>query len=190
MPVVALDIAICNSALLLLGADEINTFEDETDEAKVCAAIYPRTVAALMELYPWRFSMKQANLNKITGFTPLIGFANAFQLPTDRLRAVFKPYTTLEYRILGDKVYTNADEFKMEYQYRAPEAVWSESFSRAVEFDMARALAVALLEDDSRADRYEKLVRQQLQRAKSVDGQQQQGDEPDDSQFSLISARW
>lgn len=190
MPVVALDIAICNSALLLLGADEINTFEDETTEAKVCAAIYPRTVAAMMELYPWRFSMKQASLNKITNFTPIAGFANAFQLPSDRLRAVFKPYTTLEYRILGDKLYTNASEFKMEYQYLAPEEVWTESFARAVEFDMARALAVALLEDDSRADRYEKLVRQQLQRAKSVDGQQQQGDEPDDSQFSLIAARF
>lgn len=189
MPVVALDLQICTNALLLLGADEINSFEDESQEAKLCAALYERTVRAMLELYPWRFSMKQASLNKVVGFTPISGYQYAFALPTDRLRAVFKPYTTLDYRIVGDKIYCSSNEFKMEYQYRAPEVVWSESFARAVEFDMARALAVALLEDDSRADRYEKLMRQQLQRAKSVDGQQQAGDMLEDSQFSLIAVR-
>lgn len=189
MPVEALDISICNSALLMVGADEINSFEDETNEAKLCAALYERTVKAMLELYPWRFSMKQASLSKIANFTPIAGYQYAFQLPTDRLRAVFKPYTTLDYRIVGDKIYANGDTFKMEYQYRPNESIWSESFARAVEYDMARALAIALLEDDSRADKYEKLVRQQLQRAKSVDGQQQAGDEPDDSQFSLLAVR-
>lgn len=189
MPVVALDVQICSNALLMVGADEIESFEDESQEAKLCSALYERTVKAMLELYPWRFSMKQASLNKVISLTPLVGYSYVYQLPTDRLRAVFKPYTTSDYRVVGDKIYANTDEFKMEYQYRPAESIWSESFSRAVEFDMARALAIALLEDDSRADKYEKLVRQQLQRAKSVDGQQQPGDEPDSSAFSLTAAR-
>lgn len=189
MPVVALDIQICNSALLMIGADEINAFDDETTEAKLCAALYPRTVKALLELYPWRFSMKQTSLNRINNFTPEVGYQYAFMLPSDRLRAVFKPYTTLDYRIVGDKLLTSSLEFKMEYQCRPPEAIWSESFARAVEYDMARALSIALLEDDSRADKYTKFVREQLTRAKSVDGQQQMGDDPDDAQFSLIAVR-
>lgn len=190
MPVVALDIQICSNALLMVGADEINSFEDESQEAKLCASLYERTVRAMLELYPWRFSMKQASLNKVANFTPIAGYAYAYQLPTDRLRAVFKPYSTTDYRIVGDKLYTSASEFKVEYQARPAESIWSESFTRAVEFDMARALSIALLEDDSRADKYNQLVKQQLQRAKSVDGQQQPGDEPDGSAFSLTAARY
>lgn len=189
MSVEALKVQICNTALLMIGADEIDGFDDETNEAKLCSVLYERTARAMLELYPWRFSMKQTTLNKITGQSPLTGFAFIYQLPSDRLRAVFKPYTTLEYRILGDKLFASSETFVMEYQYRAPEDIWSESFTRAVEFDLARAFAVALLEDDSRADRYEKLLRQQLQRAKSVDGQQQMGDDPDPSQFSLVAVR-
>ena len=192
MSVINIGIEICSTALLLNGADEINSFEDETREARLCAQLYPRIVRSRMEMYPWRFTMKQTRLSKLTDVTPLLGFQSAFQLPGDRLRAVNKPYSGLNYRVLGDKLYADGDFFDMEYQRRAPEEIWTESFRHMIELEMTGVLAIALFEDDKKSLKYTQqggLIDRQTRIAKSVDGQQQAGDTPDESNFSLVGVR-
>lgn len=189
MSVVNLDIEICNTGIILVGANSINSFDDDSREAEVCAQVYDRTKFAAMEMYPWRFTMKQVILSPIVGGDPLFGYDNSFQLPSDRLRDVIKPESTRDYRIVGDKIYTNATEFKMEYQYKADEDVWSESFRRYVEFKMAAIISMAVLEDDSRAQRYAGEAENQLRYAKSIDSQSQPLDGFDNSQFPLTAVR-
>lgn len=192
MSVVNIPIEICSTALLLNGADEINSFEDETREARLCGRLYPRISRSRMEMYPWRFTMKQTRLSKLVDETPLLGFSSAFQLPGDRLRAVWKPYSGLNYRVVGDKIYADGDTFDMEYQRRAPEELWTDSFRHMMELEMTAVLAIALFEDDKKALKYTQqggLIDRQTRIAKSVDGQQQAADVPGDENFMLTAVR-
>lgn len=193
MGVVNIGIEICNTALGLIGADEINSFQDETREARRCASLYPRIARSRMEMYPWRFTMTDTRLSKLVGVTPTLkNFESAFQLPGDRLRAVNKPYSGLNYRIMGDQLYANGDYFDMEYQYRAPEELWTESFRHMMELEMAGILSIALFEDDKKSLKYTQqggLIDRQTRIAKSVDGQQQAADTLDESNFTLVGVR-
>lgn len=189
MSVVAINIEICNTALGLIGGDEINSFEDETREARLCNNLYPRISRSRLEMHPWRFCMKETKLSPIVGGTPLFGYENSFQLPADRLRGLNKSYSGLDYRILGDKLYANGDEFGMEYHRRAPEELWSESFRHLMELEMAAILSIGLFEDEEKAKKFDTLITRQGRIAKSVNDQQQPGDAPDEGQFSLTAVR-
>lgn len=190
MAVTSIDIEICNTALGLIGADEINSFQDKTRESRLCNNLYPRISRSRMEMYPWRFTMKRIILSPITGEEdPLSEFGSVFQLPSDRLRSVHKPYSTLDYRVVGDKLMADGDYFNMEYQRRAPEEIWTESFRHMMELEMAAILSVGLFEDEKKADKYLGLIAKQARIAKTVDSQQQAGDTPNESQYSLTAVR-
>lgn len=50
------DLQICNEALHLVGARQIGSLDDETDEAKCVSVIYPG-VKEMMLGYPWKFDI-------------------------------------------------------------------------------------------------------------------------------------
>ena len=58
-------LAICSAALLMIGADEISSFDETSREAKLCANLYDTTRDELLQLYPWRFAVGQMQLPKL-----------------------------------------------------------------------------------------------------------------------------
>jgi|TARA_R100000951_G_scaffold115994_1_gene126045 hypothetical protein len=168
------DVDICTTALLLIGADEISTFSDATREAKICKAVYETTKGGLLQSHPWRFAVNQVELNKLAA-VPLFGFTAAFQLPADYLRLIDRFPAAPDYRIFEDKIYSNVNELKITYAFSPPEHRMPAYFVRALEFDLARLLATAVLEDSEKARVYDRLLENQLRLARVIDSQNSGG---------------
>lgn len=190
MPLVALDVQNCNEALIRLGADEINGFDDGTREAKLCNTIYETLVAALIERFPFTFTKKQMVLSRVNNFTPILNYRYGYSLPGDALRPVYKTNTPgMDFKIVDGVLHTNAEVVKVEYQYRAGEATWSPNFKLGFIYYMCKELAVALLDDKVKEEKYRKMAEETMQLARALDSQIQPSDVLQNNQFPLIAVR-
>lgn len=66
----------------MIGAKTIQSFEDNTENARRCAAIYASTRRGLLRMHPWSFAKKRAQLAPVSTH-PAFGYSNAFPLPKD-----------------------------------------------------------------------------------------------------------
>jgi hypothetical protein len=134
--------------------------------------------------------MKLVTLSKLTGVTPLYGFNYAYQLPSDRLQDVFSLQNrATQYRIVGDQLHTNSEDFKMEYQFEVAEEYWPKSFTLGVGYSMAAVIARAVLEDEKMAKRYDDKAEEMYKIARRAESQASQSERIDDSQFLLTAVR-
>jgi hypothetical protein len=183
------DVSICTSALLMVGADEIESFVDETREAKLCAQIYPTTKTKLLQSFPWRFSLGQVQLAQLAT-TPLYEYDHAYQLPAGFLRIIEINSPSYDYKIFEDKLYTNADTVYVTYQFDPGEEDFPEYFTRLLELEMASLLSVSLLEDLDKSKLFGQEARRQALQSRSVDSQSQPNEALDDVNFDLIQVRY
>jgi hypothetical protein len=77
---------ICNLALDLLAEAPIASLADDRRIARWCARNYDTARDSLLRKAPWRFAIKLAELPAATA--PVFGWANAYDLPADCLRAL------------------------------------------------------------------------------------------------------
>lgn len=73
---------IANAALVELGADRITAIDDNSQNAKACAACYPTVLDAVLRSHPWNSATTRAVL-PAEGTAPLFGFGYQYPLPTD-----------------------------------------------------------------------------------------------------------
>lgn len=165
------DVEICSQALLLVGADEITSFSDETREALICQAMYDTTLKSLLEEHPWRFSLAQAQLAQLVA-TPLYGYNYAYQLPTDMLR-LMATESAGPYQVFENKLYSNESEVYVTYQIKPDEARFPAYFVKVLVLEMAVALAFSLSEDESKASAMQALLEVAKRKARNTDSQQQ-----------------
>lgn len=180
-------LSICSSALLMIGADEISSFEEGSREAKLCANLYGVTLDELLQLYPWRFATGQTQLARLTA-DPLFGFRHAFQLPADTLR-VLATDSGSNYRRFESRIYTNTESMRITYLQRPSEAGLPAYFTRALELKMAEILALALQEDITKSRLMAEKAQAQILRARGVDAQQQPTPILDGRNFTLTQVR-
>lgn len=74
------DVAICNLALDLLGADTISQIGENSKAGKLCQRNYEPLRDAVLRAYPWNSVTRRATLAKLDA-APAWGFANQYQLP-------------------------------------------------------------------------------------------------------------
>jgi len=125
-------IDICSRALILIGAEPITSFEDDTTEGLVSSNMYEDIARSNLTSTRWRFSTNQAVLNRLSD-APTGRFDAAYQLPSGYLfvHAVTVNDFQIEYDIYGDKIYCDAgpqDELIIDYTYRAEEQDWPSYF--------------------------------------------------------------
>ena len=169
-------IDICSRALILVGAEPITSFDDDTTEALIAGNMYEDIARTNLTSTRWRFSTNQAILNRLSD-TPTGRFDAAYQLP-DYLfvHAVTVRDLQIEYNIYGDKIFCDAaasDEPVLDFTYRADEVGWPSYFSVCVVFAMAVVFATALIRDTSLAGLMESQYTRLLAKARSTDSQQQ-----------------
>lgn len=183
-------VALCNAALLLCGAEELNSFLDETREAKICNTLYPMERDALLTAHPWKFTLAVNPLNRLDE-TPLdTRWQYAFSLPADCLEVLAdidrKPYRLGE----GSRLLANNDTITLLYQLQPDETRFSPTFALALQYQLASQLALALMEDGSKSDRLGERHRLQLRRARYLDAKQQPPVGWPDSAYSIVAARY
>jgi hypothetical protein len=151
-------VELVNQALALLGERGITSFDDGTAMAGSAAQLYPDTVAALLDSYPWRFGQTKARLARLAD-PPLAGWSYAHALPADliRLRALYaSPDVDMRpcalYDVAEGRVLSNQPELWADYLRAQDPATWSPAFRNLARYALAADLAVAVTGSTSQAD--------------------------------------
>lgn len=183
------DIDICVAALQTVGAEEINSFDDESREARLCASIYPRLKKNALQKTNWRFAIRQQQLNQLVA-TPLFGFSYAYQLPNDFLRLVGKNNPTVKHQLFENKVYTDLTTLYANILYDVDAQYFPAYFGLLLQLELTSLLAAALLEDENKADKFDKFAQKQLLIAKSIDSQNNSSSTFPEGAFNLTAVRY
>lgn len=83
----ASSVDICNMALSHVGANFITSLNDNTTEAKICAAQYDFSRDFVLGEREWTFAISRKEL-AASANAPIFGFDNNFKLPSDTIRVV------------------------------------------------------------------------------------------------------
>lgn len=144
------EIAICNQALGWLGANQIISFDDASQEAKLCKANYQYLRDAVLEDYAWSFAVKRDSLAPLAE-TP-VTYGYAFQVPSDAIRilqvsvdASFDPTEDVVWEIEDNKILTDNASIYVRYVYRVTDPTkFSPNFKQALAARIAADIAIPL----------------------------------------------
>jgi hypothetical protein len=78
-------VEICSNALLLLGAQTINSFDDESDRATLVSNLWPNALEAILRSHPWNCAIRRVSLAPDAA-APDFDYSYQFTLPGDCLR--------------------------------------------------------------------------------------------------------
>jgi len=140
-------IQICNLALSWLGANRILSFDENSNESRLCADVYEPLRQAVLEERAWTFA--DTTLWLSAPLAPVMGGEYRYQLPTTLLRA-YRVYDAsghrLEFRREGDQllVENSAGIFVRATRDIAETSLFSPGFVQALAARMAADLAIAL----------------------------------------------
>ena len=190
----ATDVSICNSALLKLGANRINTLNDDTKAARLCQEQYPKLRDAALIAHPWNFAIKRVfPLSKLVT-TPAFGYDNEFQLPVDCLRVLALDTDEFTggssqyhssvgphhhgYKIEGRKLLTDLTEVGILYIFQEINTGnYSPSFAEYLAWKMAEDLSYSLVQSNTTTERMRKSADLILRDVRSFDAQEGTPDE-------------
>lgn len=197
------DAQICNLALLRIGSTAtIDSLDEPSEEARVCAAIFDHHRDALLAAYPWPFATKRAQLALLPDTRQ--GWAYAYALPADflapqrlwtgqrRPRPEDRHPFSLEHD--GDKsiLLTDAEDALLIYTARIQSPLLSSAFREALSWALAVDLALALRKDGSiyAQARQEAEVAKQRAMAQAANSETPDRDPPPSSLSIRGGATW
>jgi len=166
-------IDISSNALLLIGDEPINSFQDPGAGAQAAANLYPITKEMALSYHPWTFALKEQFLSQLTQQPDsLTNYKYAYQLPTDLIRLWEIMPKGADYEIVGQLVYTNEPQLLARYVYDVPESLLPPHFVKALEYKLASEFAISVTEDENKNQLYQQKANQHLAQASNVDSQQ------------------
>ena len=168
---------ICSKALVLVGANTITSFTENTTESKVSSQLYESTLEALLTRTRWRFASKQVTLSKLTT-DPTARYDAAYSLPADALiiHTVTVADDVIKYDRYGGQIFTNTsstDTVVADYTFQPSESDFPPYFKQTLVFELASLYAGAIARNDQLSDLYHKRSIAQLAIAKAIDSQAQ-----------------
>ena len=105
-------IQICNLALSAIGEEQVQSLDDDNENARLCALCFEPSRDAVLRGYPWNRAMDRAQLASLTE-APAFGYDYQYELPVDCLRVFRLLDADLleieEYRVEGRKILCNAE---------------------------------------------------------------------------------
>lgn len=148
-------IDICNLALGKIGAQIINSLDDESIEAQAIKRIYSMCLADELRKYQWSFAIKRVNLAAQT--EPPLDYRYVYQLPSDFIRSIqvgkssriggmydYINALQAEYLIEGGKIYTdfNPPLFMRYISYVEDSTLFDDCFVNILALRLAKELVV------------------------------------------------
>lgn len=182
-------VQICSNALLLLGAQTINSFDDESDRTTLVANLWPNALEAILRSHPWNCATKRRQLTPDAAAPPF-DYAYQFTLPGDCLRilSVGEKGENPQYEVEGRKILFDESLLNLRYVYRNEDvASWDALLVQAAEAYVAMTCAYPITKSASMVDAMNALWAQKLAHARAVDGAEQPPEELGD--FPLLAGR-
>lgn len=174
----AIDIA--NRALGDVGADPIDSFDDDSKQARLCKKLFPQLRDAMLRSHPWNFGKVRASLPALAA-APAWGYRRAFQLPSDYLRllhvrddvgAWWTPFEChgLNFEVEGTTIVTDAlAPLHVLYIATQPDtAVFDALFTDALVSSLASNLCMPMTKDSSLAQSLQQTAAARLSIARGV----------------------
>ncbi len=164
-------IDIASNALILIGDNPINSFDDDGGGATAASALYPETKKRLLSEHHWSFALKQQQLNRLSQAPdPMTNYQYAFQLPTDMIR-LLRIQDKNFYIIVGDLLYSNNSKLLATYIYDVPETNLPPHFVKSLEYALASDLSISVTEDNSMMQIMDAKYRTSINQAMAIDSQ-------------------
>lgn len=183
------EVQICSNALLLLGADTINSFDDETDRALLVSNLWPNALEAILRSHPWNCAIKRLALAPDAD-APDFDYAAQFTLPGDCLRVLSCGLKGEQqaYELEGRKVLCDDSVLYLRY-IRMNDDIpsWDALLVQAAEAYMAMTCAYPITKSASMVEAMTGLWDLKLRQARNIDGQENPPEEVGD--FPLLAAR-
>ena len=183
-------VSICSNALLMLGAQTINSLEEATDRARMASNLYASTRDSVQRSHPWNCCIKRVALSPDVT-PPAFDWSFQFTLPPDYLKTLSVGETGLEdeFRIERGKLLSNNDPCLLRYIAKnAQEQTWDPMLVKGMELAMAAAMAYGITKSAALRDSMRQELEMHMKRARSVDGQDDTPETLGDS--PLLNARF
>ena len=181
---------ICSTALVMIGANTITSFSDDSTEANVCNTVYEDILKSALTRHRWRFATEQKQLSLLTA-EPTGRYAYAYQLPTQpellQLITLTVNDIVIPYERYGDKVfldnYGSTSTVICDYIYRADEGEFPPHFILALEYTLASLFAGSIARDSGMIKQFADMAERQYLIAKNVDSAERTTRQLDQSRF-------
>lgn len=168
------EVQICSNSLLLLGAQTINSFDDESDRATLVSNLWPNARDAILRAHPWNCAIKRVALAP-DATAPAFDYAYQFTLPGDCLRilSVGEVGAAVHYELEGRKVLCDENPLYLRYVYRNEDVPnWDSMLVQAAEAYMAMTCAYPITKSASMFEAMTNLWDLKVKQARNVDGQE------------------
>lgn len=176
-------VQICSNALLLLGAQTINAFNEDNDRAKLASNLWENCRDAVLRGHPWNCAVKRVQLAADVD-APAFEWAYQYTLPGDWLRtlSVGEEGEIIAYQMESGKILCD-EEVKLRYIWKNTNVTtWDSMLVEAVTAYMAFTMAYPITKSASVQDAMANAYQFKLKQARAVDGQEnppeQVGDYP------------
>ena len=178
---------ICSQALVLVGANTITSFSENTTESKVANQLYESTVENMLTRSRWRFAAKQAQLSRSTE-TPTARWSAKYSIPSNALliHTITVNDNVIEYDRYQDEIHCDAsssDIVVADYTIQPSEANFPPYFKQALIFELASLFAGAIARNDSLSNLYQNRAITQMAIARAQDSQAQTTRKVDTTRF-------
>ena len=181
---------ICSTALVMIGANTITSFSDDSTEANVCNTVYEDILKSSLTRHRWRFATEQKQLSLLTA-TPTGRYAYAYQLPTDpellQLITLTVNDLVIPYERYGDKVYLDnygsTSSVICDYIFRQDEGEFPPHFILALQYQLASLFAGSIARDSGMIKQFAEMAERQYLVAKNIDSAEKTNKTLDHSRF-------
>ena len=110
-------IEISSNALLLIGDEPINAFDEPGAGAQAAANLYQDAKETLLSWHPWSFALKEQYLSRLSQEPEsLTNLKYAFRVPVDSIR-IWEIFPYSYYEIVGQLIYSNEPTLLCRYIY-------------------------------------------------------------------------
>lgn len=179
---------IANQALLMIGADSITSFEENTMTARRMRSVYDSSRKALLRLHPFQCATKRIKLAPLS-VKPEFEYSYQYQLPDDLIRIINA--NTEDYVVETDRLLSDQSELNLVYVYdNKNEETYDTLFTECLVLYLASKITKATTGSQGTSDSYYMQCQELIKQAKAVQAQEIPSQQFfKDSDYSLIRGR-
>jgi hypothetical protein len=176
-------VRICNSALLKIGADRINSINEPGKMAELCKEQYDKIRKELLRSHPWNFSKKRLEI-AATINTPLFDWGYEHQLPVDCLRVLSIDAKGYDFKVEGRKIVSDSPTLKIFYISDVTDAtLFDANFSEVLALKLAKDIAYSITQSSNMVQMLAQEYERALSQARSFNAQEGTPDKVDASEW-------
>ena len=169
-------VPICNSALIKVGAERIDSLSDTTKRAVIVNEQYEKSRDDLMMSHPWNFAIARLELAQ-SATDPVNGWDAAFTLTNNVLRVLeINDDDSLDWAVEGGYVVTDETSCTIKYIKKITDTtLFPKIFEEVLAWKLAADICYAITQSSTLADAIYKKYELHLAKARSFDSQEGSG---------------